>query len=50
MLTKEGVFGALYQAMYAGEPELREAVFQTISEMAARGVEVPDPVQFGVGY
>ena len=50
MLTKEGVFGALYQAMYAGVPELREAVFQTISEMAARGVDVPDPVQFGVGY
>jgi HEAT repeat protein len=50
MLPKEGVFGALYQAMYAGEPELREAVFQTISEMAARGVDVPDPVQFGVGY
>jgi hypothetical protein len=50
MLPSEGVFGALYQAMYAGEPEMREAVFQTISEMAARGVEVPDPVQFGVGY
>ena len=50
MLTKEGVFGALYQAMYAGVPELREAVFQTISEMAARGVDLPDPVQFGVGY
>jgi HEAT repeat protein len=50
MMPTEGVFGALYQAMYAGEPEIREAVFQTISEMAARGVDVPDPVQFGVGY
>jgi hypothetical protein len=28
---------------------LREAVFQIFSEMAARGVEVPDPTQFGVG-
>jgi len=46
----EGVFGALFQAMYGGEPSLREAVFQTLSEMAARGVEIPDPVQFGVGY
>jgi hypothetical protein len=45
----EGVFGALYQAMYGGEPELREAVFRIFSEMASRGVEVPDPVQFGVG-
>lgn len=50
MMPTEGVFGALYQAMYGGEPTLRETVFQTFSEMAARGVEVPDPVQFGVGY
>jgi HEAT repeat protein len=49
MMPTEGVFGALYQAMYAGEPELREAVFQTLYEMSARGVEVPDPAQFGVG-
>ncbi len=46
----EGVFGALYQAMYGGEPTLREAVFQTFAEMAACGVDLPDPVQFGVGY
>jgi hypothetical protein len=50
VLPVEGVFGALYQAMYSGESSLREAVFQTFSEMAARGVNVPDPVQFGVGY
>ncbi|MBM3151684.1 MAG: HEAT repeat domain-containing protein [Chloroflexi bacterium] len=49
MMPYEGVFGALYQSMYGGEPELREAVFQTFQEMAARGVEVPDPHQFGVG-
>jgi len=50
IIPVEGVFGALYQAMYGGEPTLREAVFQTFSEMAARGVDVPDPIQFGVGY
>jgi hypothetical protein len=50
IMPVEGVFGALFQAMYGSEPSLREAVFQTLSEMAARGVEVPDPVQFGVGY
>ncbi|HTX92421.1 MAG TPA: HEAT repeat domain-containing protein [Anaerolineales bacterium] len=50
MMPQEGVFGALFQAMYAGDPDLREAVFHTFSEMASRGVEVPDPVQFGVGY
>ena len=36
--------------MYAGEPVLREGVYQTLAEMAARGVDVPDPIQFGVGY
>jgi hypothetical protein len=50
MLPTEGVFGAMYQAMYGSEPTLRETVFQTFAEMAARGVDVPDPVQFGVGY
>ncbi len=50
ILPLEGVFGALYQAMYAGTPELRDAIFLIIWEMAGRGVEIPDPVQFGVGY
>lgn len=45
----EGVFAALYHAMYGGDPVLREAVFHTFWEMAARGVTVPDPHQFGVG-
>lgn len=49
LMPTEGVFGALYHAMYGGEPELREAVFRIFSEMASRGVEVPDPAQFGVG-
>lgn len=50
MIPVEGVFGALYQSMYGGESTLREAVFQTFAEMAARGVDVPDPAQFGVGF
>ena len=50
MTPLEGVFGALFQAMYGGEPILRELVYQTLAEMAARGMDVPDPVQFGVGY
>jgi HEAT repeat protein len=45
----EGVFGALYQAMYGGNTIIREAAYQVIAEMAARGIEIPDPVQFGVG-
>jgi hypothetical protein len=50
MMPNEGVFGALFQSMYSGDPVLREATFLTLWEMSARGVEVPDPVQFGVGY
>jgi HEAT repeat protein len=49
LMPNEGVFGALFQAMYAGDSTLREYVFQTLTEMAARGVDLPDPVQFGVG-
>jgi hypothetical protein len=36
--------------MYGSDPTLREAVFQTANEITARGVDVLDPVQFGVGY
>ena len=50
IMPVEGVFGALYQAMYGSESFLREAIFLTLAEMASRGVDVPDPVQFGVGY
>lgn len=46
----DGVFGALYRAMYGGEPYIREAIFQVFSEMASRGLEVPDPVQYGIEY
>jgi hypothetical protein len=50
MMPLEGVLGALFQAMYGSDPTLREAVFQTANEITARGVDVLDPVQFGVGY
>jgi HEAT repeat protein len=50
MSPTEGVFGVLYNVMYSGEPYIREAIFHFISEMAARGIEIPDPVQYGVGY
>jgi len=47
-IPDEGVFGVLYQAMYGGNIELREAVFQTFWEMAARGVDIPNPMQYGI--
>ncbi len=49
MMPAEGVFGALYQAMYSGDAEIREAVFIALYEMAGRGFEVPDPIQYGLG-
>jgi hypothetical protein len=50
IIPTDGVFNALYQAMNSGEPYIREAVFLIFSEMAARGIDVPDPSQYGVGF
>ena len=49
MIPEEVVFSDLYHVMYSEESELREAIYQTLSEMAARGVDLPDPVHYGVG-
>jgi HEAT repeat protein len=45
----EGVIGALYNAMYSGDRELREAVFYVLSEIAAHGIQLPNPAQYGLG-
>lgn len=44
-----GVIAALYQAIYQDDRELREAAFLVLSELAASGVELPLPQQFGLG-
>lgn len=49
VLPSEVVFAVLYQSMYSGGPTMREASFRTLSEMATRGVEIPDPSRFTVG-
>jgi hypothetical protein len=49
ILPEDGVFGAIYQVMYGADTTLREAAFLTISEMASNRIDVPDPVQFGIG-
>jgi HEAT repeat protein len=48
-VANEGIIGALYQAMYGEDPEVREAAFQAVDELAADGVKLPHPNQFGVG-
>lgn len=46
----EGTIRSLYEVMYgAEEPEMSEAAFQVLWEIAASGVELPEPQQFGLG-
>ncbi len=45
----KGIASELYQAMYSGDTELREAAFQTIYSMATSGFTPPDPREFGLG-
>ncbi|GAB4503429.1 MAG: hypothetical protein Fur0043_04210 [Anaerolineales bacterium] len=45
----QGVIAALYQAIYRDDSELREAAFLVLSELAAGGLELPPPQQFGLG-
>jgi HEAT repeat protein len=45
----EGVFSSFYHALYSDYPELREAVFVALCELAAGGIKLPHPQQFGLG-
>ncbi len=45
----EGVIGAFYNGIYGDDPEVREACFLALQELAANGVPIPHPNQFGLG-
>jgi HEAT repeat protein len=45
----EGIIGALYNAMYGEDAEVREAAFHAIEEIGANGNRLPHPNQFGLG-
>ena len=45
----EGIIGALYHGIYGEDPEVREASFYALQEIAANGVPIPHPHQFGLG-
>jgi HEAT repeat protein len=47
--ANEGIISALYNAMYGEDPEVREAAFYAVEEIAANGVKLPHPNQFGLG-
>lgn len=47
--ANEGVIGALYNGIYGEDPEVSEASFLTLQELAADGMSIPHPNQFGLG-
>ncbi|HSG42257.1 MAG TPA: HEAT repeat domain-containing protein [Anaerolineales bacterium] len=47
--ANEGIVGTLYSGMYGEDPEVREASFLALQEIAANGMELPHPNQFGLG-
>jgi len=48
-VANEGVIGALYNGVYGEDPEVSEAAFLAIQEIAANGMAIPHPNQFGLG-
>ena len=48
-VANDGVIGALYNGVYGEDPEVREASFYAIEEIAANGIKIPHPNQFGLG-
>ena len=48
-MPSEGVVTSMYHAMYRDDPELREAVFLVLCELASSGIKLPSPEQFGLG-
>ena len=48
-VANKGIIGALYNAMYGEDPEVREAAYYAIEEIGANGVNLPHPNQYGLG-
>ena len=48
-VANEGIIGALYNAMYGEDAEVREAAFYAIEEIGSNGTKLPHPNQFGLG-
>lgn len=48
-IADEGVIGAFYNGVYGEDPEVSEAAFLAIQEIAANGMAIPHPNQFGLG-
>ncbi|MGE5642109.1 MAG: HEAT repeat domain-containing protein [Byssovorax cruenta] len=48
-VADDGIIGALYNGIYGEDPEVREASFYALEEIAANGIRIPHPNQFGLG-
>ena len=48
-VANEGIIGALYNAMYGEDAEVREAAFYAVEEIGSNGLKLPHPNQFGLG-
>lgn len=48
-IADDGIIGALYNGMYGEDPEVREASFYALEEIAANGTTIPHPHQYGLG-
>jgi HEAT repeat protein len=48
-IADEGIIGALYNGIYGDDPEVREASFYALEDIAANGMKIPHPNQFGLG-
>lgn len=44
----EGVVGSLYRLYFSDRGEIRDAIFLTLWHLAADGVHLPSPAQFGI--
>ncbi|RJP52391.1 MAG: NACHT domain-containing protein [Anaerolineaceae bacterium] len=44
----EGVIKSMFEAVHSDDSELREAAYQTLWELAAGGIVLPNPAQFGL--
>ena len=45
----EGIISELYRAYFGDKPELKEMVYHTLSDYARGGVQLPPPMQYGLG-
>ncbi len=48
-VANDGIIGTIYNGIYGEDPEVREASFYALQEIAANGTKIPHPNQFGLG-